>query len=509
MNNSKNYKKELIVDLSNKSLRELPHDIHEYTNLITLNLSNNKFTNLPESLAVLKDVTTLDISYNPLTKIPAWVWMLKGLKKLNISGLNIKELPVEIGNLKSLEILIIDGLKLKFLPESIGYLRNLKELSLSANNFEELPTVLSYFKSLKQINVSENKLRDISKITNYFKGIERIDVSNNVIRKVPHSIGVLKQLSYLDISQNKIKSIPASLLKLNLKETQFYFRKNPLSRLPLENIEEMFYKQRRESRKAVVKPRKEESAFSIVLVLFLVLAIPVLFAMVYFKDKKDEELEEKIEKQKQKEIHYTYLSVKDKQQERLEAMLEKTKQVYVYTNDTANLKLTIKENAKFYSIPYFKEFSETKKIKPINDFLNDKSRGYTVDLDNGRRTIKGVLRVFDSVIPKTSFEKYRLIVGYKRPSDNVDKSATDYRVHREVFTFKEEKDGNVVDKSRAALHLSYYNLNRKGDYFYFTSFNANVSKEEFLVAVKQFDKILRVKSSLKRHCRIQTLSVTE
>ncbi|MEG4029827.1 MULTISPECIES: leucine-rich repeat domain-containing protein [unclassified Microcoleus] len=56
------------LDLSAKSLTEIPTEVFELAWLETLNLSYNKLTTVPEAITHLTNLSQLNLSHNKLTK---------------------------------------------------------------------------------------------------------------------------------------------------------------------------------------------------------------------------------------------------------------------------------------------------------------------------------------------------------------------------------------------------------------------------------------------------------
>ena len=67
------------LDLSGRSIEELPELIGQLTNLTSLNLENNKLTNLPESIGQLINLKDLNLVDNPLIQLPPEVVKKGGL----------------------------------------------------------------------------------------------------------------------------------------------------------------------------------------------------------------------------------------------------------------------------------------------------------------------------------------------------------------------------------------------------------------------------------------------
>lgn len=98
------------LDLSGKSLENLPSSLFEKTHLEELDLSGNRLTGaLPGEIRHLKRLRLLDASENLLSGVPAEIGQLSALQILDLSNNNLTGLPMELGNLKNLLTLDLRG----------------------------------------------------------------------------------------------------------------------------------------------------------------------------------------------------------------------------------------------------------------------------------------------------------------------------------------------------------------------------------------------------------------
>lgn len=101
---------ETTLDLSGKSLKEVPKYVFNQTNLEALNLSGNQLTGaIPAEIRQLSKLKVLNLSNNQMTGVPAEVGQLQNLEILDLSNNQLTGLPYELGNLKNLKILNISG----------------------------------------------------------------------------------------------------------------------------------------------------------------------------------------------------------------------------------------------------------------------------------------------------------------------------------------------------------------------------------------------------------------
>jgi len=165
------------LNLSSKSIKELPPEIGKLKNLTVLYLRNNQLTSLPHEIGELKNLTVLWLNNNKLTSLPHEIGELKKLTELWLSGNKLISLPHEIGELKNLTWLDLDDNQLTSLPHEIVELKNLTTLYLSNNQLTSLPHEIVELKNLTVLDLDGNNITDpppeiikqgIEAIRNYF-----------------------------------------------------------------------------------------------------------------------------------------------------------------------------------------------------------------------------------------------------------------------------------------------------------------------------------------------------
>lgn len=98
------------IDLSNKSLTEVPKNILDDNSVTTFNVSDNKLTgSLPGEIRKLTNLEVLLASDNTLTGVPAEIGQLSKLKIVNFANNNLSGLPQELGKLQNLQTLDLRG----------------------------------------------------------------------------------------------------------------------------------------------------------------------------------------------------------------------------------------------------------------------------------------------------------------------------------------------------------------------------------------------------------------
>ncbi len=131
------------LDLSGKSLTEIPEAIAQLTNLTTLDLSINQISTIPESIAQLSNLTTLDLYNNQISSIPESISQLSNLTGLYLGSNQIRSIPESISQLSNLTELKLHNNQISFLPQGMQNLTKLKSLDLRDNLLEIPPEILA------------------------------------------------------------------------------------------------------------------------------------------------------------------------------------------------------------------------------------------------------------------------------------------------------------------------------------------------------------------------------
>ena len=75
--------------------------------IVYLNLTNKSLRNLPESIKLLSEMQTLDLANNELDNLPKGISKLVSLRSLNVANNTLTKLPSALGNLPNLKFLDI------------------------------------------------------------------------------------------------------------------------------------------------------------------------------------------------------------------------------------------------------------------------------------------------------------------------------------------------------------------------------------------------------------------
>jgi GTPase SAR1 family protein len=151
-----------VLDLSNRSISQLPESIADLKELRSLNLSRNQLTRLPSSIGRLRKLVQLDISQNRIEELPQIIGDLTSLRELSLWANRIARVPDDIGKLRNLVFLTLNRNRLTSLPASIGNLTALRVLGLSRNQLTEVPASLARISSLRLLDLRKNQLHTLA-----------------------------------------------------------------------------------------------------------------------------------------------------------------------------------------------------------------------------------------------------------------------------------------------------------------------------------------------------------
>jgi Leucine-rich repeat (LRR) protein len=208
------------INISKKSLTELPEWISKCNNLIKLKCSKNKLIQLPKNLP--NSLQNLDCSNNQLIKLPKNLPNL--LQNLDCSNNQLIKLPKNLPNL--LQELWCSNNQLIKLPKNLP--NSLQNLWCPYNQLIKLPKNLPNL--LQNLWCSDNKLKKLPK--NLPNILLKIQCSSNQLIKLPKNLP--NSLQELDCSFNKLIKLPENLPNLLQKLNCFY---NKLTQLPISIIQ--------------------------------------------------------------------------------------------------------------------------------------------------------------------------------------------------------------------------------------------------------------------------------
>ncbi|XP_014774266.1 E3 ubiquitin-protein ligase LRSAM1 [Octopus bimaculoides] len=150
---------EPIFDISNSQISEIPSNVFSLCKVLNkeiLLLHDNWLTSLKAGDCGMSDlvkIRVLDAHNNSIKHLPENIDQVRSLQVLNLEGNKLKKIPESIGNLKFLQSLNLKGNKLKEIPTSLSNLSSLRTLDLSNNQLTNLPTELWKLRALENLLV--------------------------------------------------------------------------------------------------------------------------------------------------------------------------------------------------------------------------------------------------------------------------------------------------------------------------------------------------------------------
>lgn len=200
--------KNILINLNNKLLSDLPEEVKNDDKVNRLYLSNNYFSVIPNSVCNLHNLTHLSLSYNNISYIPSSIVNLKNLTYLSLRNNNIEKLPLQLFQLQ------------------------LQTLILSHNKIKEIPSFIKYLACLEHLFIDHNKINNISDSINCLPYLVTLNVNNNHLTHI--NVKWLTKLTKFNISYNNIIIFPEYISNFD-KLKLFCAHNNPLF-IPYDNI---------------------------------------------------------------------------------------------------------------------------------------------------------------------------------------------------------------------------------------------------------------------------------
>jgi len=202
------------LNLSYKSLTNIPKEICNLQQLHSLFLYDNKLTEIPEEIGNLQQLQRFYLYNNQLTEIPKEIGNLCQLRTLYIAKNQLTQipkgppcLPKEICNLQQLQELDLSNNQLTEMPKEIGNLQQLRGLYLNHNQFTEMPKEIGNLQQLRCLYCDHNELTQIPKEIGKLRQLQCLQLGNNQLTQIPISIIYLPALYILNISNNPIAGL--------------------------------------------------------------------------------------------------------------------------------------------------------------------------------------------------------------------------------------------------------------------------------------------------------------
>eukprot|EP00058_Branchiostoma_floridae_P014444 XP_002599932.1 hypothetical protein BRAFLDRAFT_74056 [Branchiostoma floridae] len=271
------------LDLSNKTLEEIPPNVFSIKEVEILDVSDNPIGSIPVNIASLSNLTEMraagcdlrevsgnvsrctylrkiDFSRNPhIATLPATMKQLRYLKCVALSGCELTSLPKNLTLLATIETLDLSKNALESLPSDISGLKQVKVLILSDNAFRTIPEFIRSLGLLDCLEMKRNKLNnhqgdlvlnvpaklkildleDNCSLSLVPDGLENLEVIESLnfsycgVETLPDSIGQISTLKKIHLAGNKLRTLPDSFGRLLNLETLDLEGNRRLSSLPL------------------------------------------------------------------------------------------------------------------------------------------------------------------------------------------------------------------------------------------------------------------------------------
>jgi Leucine-rich repeat (LRR) protein len=244
-----------VLDLSRKSLKELPSTLLEFKNLEEIVLGENPNLDLfgafqllsklkklkeldlaeandsiPYNISTLTYIEKLNLEKNHLTSIPEGVKKLTRLRELSLWDNKINTISLQSGDLPNLEEIELGLNKLEIFPDDLSLISTLKKVSFFYNSISNISPVIKELVRLEDLNFRGNKLRTLPPELGELKALKKLDLGENQLSVITPLLN-LSELEELILGDNRIESIPDNIRILsNLKKLLLY--SNPIKAIP-------------------------------------------------------------------------------------------------------------------------------------------------------------------------------------------------------------------------------------------------------------------------------------
>lgn len=231
----------LILDLSNNDLADLPDDIAKLKLLRWLIVKNNQLVKLPESLGDLKTLEFLNLGHNKLRILPDSLQALNKLRHLYLGDNNLQQiaLPAHLVTLvlsnNNLGDFYNDAQSELLLPKTLK--------SLYLNNNHLTSTALEKFRNIffvpkfNILDLDDDIARLIGERKN--EAIETnlgvLDLAHNALTTLPHLV-IAPSLTVLSLANNQVDALPDDFLSYAPKLQSLFLGYNRLMTIPEDSL---------------------------------------------------------------------------------------------------------------------------------------------------------------------------------------------------------------------------------------------------------------------------------
>lgn len=153
-----------LLNISDTSLKIIPSEISNLTNLQTLLLYGNEINSLPNSIGLLEKLKVLDVSRNQLESIPSDIANLAQLTTINLSHNALENFP-NLPNSAKLSVIDLSYNKLTTFPDICNENNCLlADVNFKGNTIEDIPSDIIQLVSLKNFSLASNKIKTVPKL---------------------------------------------------------------------------------------------------------------------------------------------------------------------------------------------------------------------------------------------------------------------------------------------------------------------------------------------------------
>jgi Leucine-rich repeat (LRR) protein/predicted GNAT family N-acyltransferase len=201
------------LDLSGRSLEELPESIGLLSGLVALNLAGNNLKTLPDSLSNLSMLNNLDIRRNRFEAVPSVLsslTLLLGLQEADLTSNQLKDLYLH--DLDDLEIMILDSNPIQKIEVDESFAPYLKEFSCDSCELQTFVWVPSL--ELASLCFSSNAITTVPEEIGKYTKLRQLDLDGNGISELPNAVANMTRLQTLYIGGNPLNEEAKKVIKV-------------------------------------------------------------------------------------------------------------------------------------------------------------------------------------------------------------------------------------------------------------------------------------------------------
>lgn len=196
------------LNLSSKSLNEIPQNVLKCRALRKLYLQNNSIVTIPDAIgSALDNVHTLVLDGNAIHGFPDSILGMEKLRMLNISNNDIQCIPPGIRKLARLEVLWCNKAGLCALPNEIGDLRELDTFGARGNHIDHLPQTMGRLRKLRWLTLQNNRIAKLPIPFSQLKNLLHLNLRQNRLTHIPNQLYFMRKLKYCWLNDNRIEMV--------------------------------------------------------------------------------------------------------------------------------------------------------------------------------------------------------------------------------------------------------------------------------------------------------------